>query len=72
MVLELGGNDFLFEHGNNYDIPGTIGRVRWTGLNEHGGWCENSKWVADVFGAHAHAPHLRGPQVALHHFSGFP
>lgn len=58
MVLELGGNDFLFEYGSDYhDIPGKIGRVRWTGLDGNGEWQENSKWVDDIFAAHVHEPH---------------
>lgn len=54
MVLDLGGNDFLFEYGSNYlDIPGSIGRVRWTGLDENGEWRENWKWVDNLFTSHA-------------------
>lgn len=59
MVLELGGNDFLFEYrGNYHDIPGTIGRVRWTGLDQNGQWRENWKWIDSLF-----AKHIDGPET---------
>lgn len=53
MVLELGGNDFLFEYlGSYHDIPGIIGRVRWTGVDESGKWQEGGKWEGDIFANH--------------------